>query len=305
MDLIKRFQIFVNNPWRIFYNLNKRKISHIIPDKIMLQLLYRAKMGKKLNLKNPVTFNEKLQWLKLYDHNPEYIKFVDKYEVRNYIAEKIGEEYLVPLLGVWDNVNDIDFDLLPNQFVLKCTHDSGSVIICKDKARFDVQKAKGKLQKAMETNFYWLYREWPYKNVKPRVVAEQYLEDNESEELSDYKIMCFNGKQKCTFTCTNRFSGTGLNVTFFDTEWNRLPFERHYKADLKVIKKPKSYAEMVELAEKLSENIPFSRIDFYKTNNKIYFGEITLYPGSGFEEFEPVNWDTTLGSWIKLPDDHV
>lgn len=299
MDLIKRFQIFINNPWRIFYNFNKKKISHIIPDKIMLQLLYRAKMGKRLDLKNPVTFNEKLQWLKLYDHNPKYIKLVDKYEVRNYIADKIGEEYLVPLLGVWDNVDDIDFDSLPNQFVLKCTHDSGSVIICKDKAHFDVQKAKEKLSKAMKINFYWLYREWPYKYVKPRVVAEQYLEDELADKgLTDYKVLCFNGEPRLIKCHVDRFS-ENHTADFFDTEWNNMHIVQNNSNSTIRIECPNCLNEMISLSKKLAQTFKHVRIDWYYSQQKLYFGEITLFHGSGFEAFENEENDILLGSWIQ------
>jgi len=259
-------------------------------------------MGKALNLDNPQTFNEKLQWLKLHDHNPLYTTLVDKYEVKQYIKEKLGEEYVIPIIGgPWTSVDDINFNELPNQFVLKCTHDSGGIVICRDKTKLDVEAAKKKLKKALKTKFYYGSREWPYKNVKPRIIAEKYMENESTDELIDYKLMCFNAKVKAIFTCSERFSDGGMKVTFFDTDWKKLPFERHYPVSSVDIEKPKTYEEMIKIAEKLSTNMSFVRIDFYEIQNKIYFGEFTFYPGSGFEEFNPEIWDLKLGNWIMLP----
>lgn len=280
-------------------------IVRSIPDAVYLKYMYKKVMGKKLDLKNPQTFNEKLQWLKLYDRNPEYTKMVDKYEVRQYIKDKIGEQYLIPLVGgPWDKWEDIDFSKLPDQFVLKCTHDSGSVAICRNKDEFDFDSIRKKFNRALKGNFFYGGREWPYKNVKPRIIAEKYMEEKSMDELIDYKLMCFNSKVKATFVCSDRFSKSDLKVTFYDTEWNKLPFERHYPASSVKIEKPKTYAEMIAIAEKLSESIPFVRMDFYEIQNKIYFGECTFYPGSGMEEFNPENWDLEMGSWIKLSDNN-
>lgn len=279
-----------------------------LPDKTYLQLVYRDQMGVKLDLRNPKTFNEKLQWLKLYDRNPEYINMVDKYEAKKYVAERIGDEYIIPTLGVWERFDDIDFDTLPNEFVLKCTHDSGGVIVCRDKNKFDKEDARKKIEKALKRNFYWGGREWPYKNVKPRIIAEEYMTDNCEENkddfkpgLTDYKMLCFNGKHKCSFVCSERNSKNGLKVTFYNKEWEKMPFKRHYPSSNTLCEKPKTYDEMVELAEKLAEKLPFVRVDFYEINGRVRFGELTLYPGSGFEEFSPEVWDDTLGSWIELP----
>jgi len=283
----------------MFY-FTKNLIRHLIPDSIWLRYLYRKRIGKKLNLKNPQTFNEKLQWLKLHDRKPEYTMMVDKYEVKQYVAEKIGEQYIIPTLGVWDKFDDIDFDSLPNQFVLKCTHDSGGLIIVKDKDTFDKISAKKKITRCLRRNYFWQNREWPYKNVKPRIIAEKFMSDSHEEGLFDYKFMCFNGKCKYIFTVTNRYSPKGLNVTFFDTNWNKQVFERHYKSDLNEINKPKKLDEMVLIAEKLSVGITFDRIDLYEIDGKIYFGEITFFPGSGCEEFNPEEWDKTLGDCLEL-----
>lgn len=274
-------------------------LYHLIPDKIFLKIFFRKKLGYSLNLKNPKSFNEKLQWLKLNDRKILYTQLVDKYEVRKYIKNLIGDKYLIPILGIWNRFEDIDFNVLPNKFVLKCTHDSGSVIICKDKSTFDILEANIFFNKKLKENFYFRGKEWPYKNVKPRIIAENYMSDEENNDLKDYKFMCFNGIVKCCFVCSERFENN-LKVTFFDNDWNVMPFERHYPKSNKSILKPKNFKKMIELAEKLSKNIPFVRVDFYEINNDIYFGELTFYPGCGFEEFKPIEWDYKLGEWIDL-----
>ena len=282
------------------------EIMKLIPDSIYLKIQFRKKFGRKLNLKNPLTFNEKMQWLKLYDRNPKYTVLVDKYEVKKIVSQVLGKQYIIPTIGVWDKFDDIDFDDLPNQFVLKCTHDSGGLVICLNKKSLKRNEYKEKIEKCLKNNFYYLGREWPYKNVKPRIIAEPLMSNsndnkNLKNELTDYKFMSFNGKVKCLFVCTERFSADGLKVNFFDRDWNALPFERYYPRSLKIINKPVNYNEMIMFAEKLSENIPFVRVDFYEIDNKIYFGEITFYPGSGMEEFKPSEWDRKLGDWIQLP----
>ena len=281
--------------------LNKPLIRSITPASWYLSIRYYEHLGKKLNLKNPVTFNEKLQWLKIYNHKPEYTILVAKYAVRQYISKTIGKEYLIPLAGgPWDKFDDIEFEQLPDQFVLKCTHDSASVVICKDKYNFDKEKARQKINAALKYNFYWYGREWPYKNVKPKIIAEKFMVDDCGDpDLKDYKFMCFNGVVKCSFVCTERFSGN-LRVTFFDRDWNTMPFSRTYPVSEKEIPKPVNYNQMLELAEQLSQDIPFIRVDFYEINGKIYFGELTFFPGCGFEAFHPESWDKKLGDWIIL-----
>lgn len=277
------------------------KVFNMLPDLLYLRLIYFVKIRKKLNLKKPQTFNEKIQWLKLYDRKPLYTQLVDKYEVRKYISKTIGKEYLIPLIGTWERVEDIDFSKLPNQFVLKCTHDSGGIIICKDKSKLDIEATKNKINKTLKKNYYYYGREWPYKNVKIRLICEKYVVDESNEELKDYKFMCFNGKVKCSFVCLNRNSPKGLNVDFYDINWKPMPFERHYPNSGTTISKPNNYDKMVKFAEILSKDIPFVRVDFYEVNGQLYFGEITFYPGSGFEEFNPESYDYLLGQWIQLP----
>lgn len=291
----------------VFYinkKINLGNIKNLIPDKLYCSLLYKRSIGKKLNIKNPKTFNEKLQWLKLYDRNPLYTILVDKYRFREYIADKIGQEYLIPLLGVWDNFEDIDFSKLPNQFVLKCTHDSGGQVICKDKSKLNIEEAKNIINKSLQRNYYYNGREWPYKNVKPRIICEKYMVDKSGTGLKDYKLMCFNGKVKCSFVCLNRNTPNGLNVDFYNVNWSPMPVKRHYPCSGTFTPRPKNYNKMIFCAEKLSKDISFARVDFYEINNQLYIGEITLYPGSGFEEFTPESYDELFGNWLKLPENY-
>lgn len=284
--------------------IEKLRYHHLLdwmPDKPYLELMYWVKMDHRLDLKNPRTFNEKLQWLKLYNRRPEYTMMADKVLVRDYIAKTLGPEYLIPLLGVWDDPDEIDFDKLPDRFVLKCNHNSGlGMCICKDKSKLDIDKVRADLRKGLKQNYYLTGREWPYKDIPRKILCEQYMEDV-SEELVDYKLMCFGGEVQCSFVCSERFSSNGLRVTFFDRDWRVMPFERHYPKSDAPIPKPQCYTKMVAFAEKLSEGMPFVRVDFYEIGGRLYFGELTFFPGGGYEEFTPEEWDATLGDWIALP----
>ena len=291
---------FITNKRLRFSYLTAMGLTHWMSDERFLKKEYYLAMGKTLNLNTPKTFNEKLQWLKLYNREPQYTMMVDKYAVKQYVANKIGSQYIIPTLGVWNHFDEIDFDELPNQFVLKCTHDSGGIVICKDKLNLDKRAAKQKLEYYLKRKYYYVHREWPYKNVKPRIIAEKYMSNDNGEDLNDYKLMCFNGQVKATFVCSDRFSEDGLKVTFYDTNWKRMPFERHYPASKIDIARPKTYDEMRILAEKLAFKIPFVRVDFYEVHGRVYFGELTFFPGSGYEEFTPEEWDKKLGDWINL-----
>lgn len=297
--MIKKLYTYLRHPQYFLLWLDIKGIVRL-PDDLYLKIFYRKKIGKKLNLKNPQTFNEKMQWLKLNDRKEIYTTMVDKYDVKKYVANIIGEEYIIPTIGVYDNFDNINFDELPNKFVIKCTHDSGGVVVCKDKSTFNIEIARKKINDCLKKNFYYLGREWPYKNVKPRIIIEKFLDDEKNEDLIDYKIMCFNGKAQCSFLCLNRRSKEGLNVDFYDLNWNKMPFERHYKQSNIVMEKPENYDLMIELAEKLAKNIPFVRVDFYDIKGKVYFGELTFYPGSGMEEFNPEEWDKKLGDLLVL-----
>ena len=280
----------------------KEKIKKYIPDKWYLKRFYKKKIGKSLNLSNPITFNEKLQWLKLYDRRLEYTQMVDKYEAKEYVGRLIGEKYIIPTLGVWEKFDEIDFESLPNQFVLKCTHDSGGLIICKDKQKFDKTLAKEQIEKSLKRNYYWSGREWPYKNIKPRIIAEKFMDDNGSEP-ADYKVHNFNGVPRVILVCCDRFKDSGLTQDFYSDTWEHLDVKRpEHPNSIKRIEKPAELEEMLELSKILSKDIPFVRTDFYTINNKVYFGELTFYPASGFSAFEPEEYDTIFGNWIKIPD---
>lgn len=298
IEMVRKF--FLNKEVCLGY-LTKLGIYNKMTDEDFLKMKFKVIMGRKLDLENPKTFNEKLQWLKINNRKPEYSIMVDKYLVRQYIADTIGGEYLIPLLGVWNDPDEINFEELPDQFVLKCNHNSGTgMCICKDKNKLNIQKVRNELRRGLKEDYYLKSREWPYKNVSRKIIAEAYMSDGINEGLNDYKLMCFNGQVKATFVCNNRFSEKGLNVTFYDTDWKRMPFERHYPASVTEISKPVTYEKMVKLAEKLAQNIPFVRVDFYEINGKIYFGELTFFPGSGFEEFTPEIWDEILGGWMRI-----
>lgn len=303
MNTNQKILQYIRNPLLIFPFLGYRGFFKWIPDEIYLKILFRAKVGHWPNFKNPKTYNEKMQWLKLHDRKPEYSLLVDKFEVRKFITNTLGQEYLIPLIGVWDKFEDIDFLTLPNQFVLKCTHDSGGVVICKDKSKFNIDAARKKINKSLKKNYYWGFREWPYKNVHPRIIAEQYMVDESGIELKDYKIFCFNGEPKALFVATDR----GIHETkfdFFDTDFNHLPFMQHYPNNKKrQINRPGGLNVMLDLARKLSANSVHLRTDFYDINGRVYFGELTFTHFSGFEPFEPKEWDDIFGKWIDINEE--
>lgn len=268
-------------------------------NKTYLKMRFRLFMGVWPNLDNPSTFNEKLNWMKLYYHLPIFTKLVDKYEVKPIVSKLIGEEHVIHTLGVWDRVDEIDFDSLPDKFVLKCTHDSGGLIVCKDKLKLDVQAAKQKLHRALKTNYYNISREWGYKYVKPRIIAEEYMEDCVTHSLDDYKFFCFNGKAKVMFVGTDR--STDVKFDFFDQYGKHLDIlNGHPQAKVAPILPP-TFSKMVELAELLSTGYPYMRVDLYDVDGRIYFGEYTLYHFGGTMPFSPAIWDEKMGDWIELP----
>lgn len=269
-----------------------------LSDEQYLQLKFYDAFGRFMDFSNPQTFNEKLQWLKINNRKPEYTTMVDKYKSKDYVGNIIGDEYIIPTLGVWNNFDEIDFDALPDQFVLKCTHDSGGLVVCRDKSSLDMDVTRKKIETSLSNNFYYMGREWPYKNVPHRIIAEQYMAD----DLRDYKLFCFDGVPRMTLVCSERFTKDGLKEDFYDEAWNHLEVQRPVHGNsILPIQRPKQYELMKKLTVKLSEKMPFARIDFYEINEKEYFGEITFYPASGFEGFRPEEWDLRLGEWIKLP----
>lgn len=277
------------------------KLMNFIPDCLYVRLKYRKNFGKLPNLRNPKTFNEKLNWLKLNDHKPLYTTMVDKHEAKQYVARIIGEEYIIPTYGVWDSVEEIDFDALPDKFVLKTTHDSGSVVICKEKKHFDREAAKNTMRRSLHRNFYAETREWPYKNVKRRIIAEAFLEDNSGSDIADFKVHNFNGKPKFILVCRDRFEESGLTEDFYDTGWKRLSVRRPGHPNASVPDpRPESLDLILQLSEKLSKGVDFMRTDFYVVNGKVYFGEITLYPSSASTPFVPESYDKVFGDMLNL-----
>ena len=271
-------------------------------DELFLKWKYYTVFHRFPNLKNPQTYNEKLQWLKLHDKHPEYTQMVDKAEAKKYLANIIGEEYIIPTLGVYNSFDEIDFEKLPNQFVMKCTHDSGGVVVCKDKNSLNIQAVRKKIEYGLGKSAYWGTREYPYKAINPRIIVEAYMEDESGYELKDYKIFCFDGKPKFLFVATDRgIKGEETKFDFFDLEWNLLPFINGHPNSTKPIKKPENFDKMVELSAQLSKNMPHVRVDLYNISSKIYFGELTFFHWSGMTPFIPEEWDYTFGKMICLP----
>ena len=268
-------------------------------DEQYIKMRYHVSMHKKLNLTSPQTFNEKLSWLKLHAYNPQYSVLVDKYAVKEYVASKIGEEYIIPTIGVFDSMDDVDFKKCPPQFVIKCTHDSQSTIVVKDKNVFNEKKTRAKLNKCLKQNFFWSTREYPYKDVKPRIIIEEYIEDKTGGGLNDYKFFCFNGVPKLMFIATGRPVNTCFD--FYDMDFNHIDLKQGHPNSSKRIQKPEGWDEMIKLASILSKGYPHVRVDFYNINGKVYFGELTFFHFGADMPFEPNSWDLKMGEWLELP----
>lgn len=282
--------------------LASRGFYNSMSDEKFLKKKYRLIFGTEPNLLHPKTFNEKLQWLKLYDREPLYTTLVDKYAVRQYIADKLGEEYLVPLAGgPWEKVEDIDFDALPRQFVLKCTHDSGGVLVVKDKSALNVDVAKSFLNKRLARNYFYGCREWPYKDLRPRIYAEKFMQNADEKALNVYKLMCFGGTPKI-FQVIQNDKLNSETVDYFDTDWNLLNMRQNFPNSAQPLAKPECIQDLLQLAEKLSSGFPFLRTDFYVVDGRVFFSELTFYSDGGFACFDPPEWDKILGSWIELPE---
>lgn len=278
-----------------------KKIMRLCPDRMYIHLKWIGRrMPYRLNLKHPRTFNEKLQWMKLYDRKPLYTTLVDKYSVKQYVSTMCGEEYVIPVLGVWERVEDIEWEKLPRQFVIKCSHDCGGMVICRDKSKLNKDQAREKIRQCFLKDYYYEGREWPYKNVKKRIFAEQYMED-EYGELRDYKFFCFDGVVKAMFVASERTIGEEVKFDFFDENFIHLDLKQgHPNADA-VPNKPQGFETMKKLAAMLSKGIPQVRIDFYDVNGHVFFGEFTFFHFGGMVSFEPIEWDYTFGSWVQLP----
>jgi len=299
MNIKRYFQ----NPWRILARPMYSGWFDFLSDKQYLRLVYHIKMGKKLNLDSPKTFNEKIQWLKLYDRKPIYTDMVDKIKAKEYVASLIGKEYIIPTIATYDNPDQIDFNVLPNQFVLKCNHGCGDMCICADKTKIDLDKVRKTLWDGMRHDYYMQWREWPYKDVERRIICEQYMVDESGYELKDYKFFCFNGKPEFLFVATDRqLKGEETKFDFFDMNFNHLPITNGHPNNPHGVKKPIGFEKMKELAAVLSEGIPHLRVDFYNINGHIYFGELTFSHWSGLTPFSPEEWDLRFGELIKLPN---
>lgn len=302
MTIFRKINTFLHNPWTLGQKFMEWT-WWLWSDAAYLKLYYFFNMKKTLPLKNPNTYNEKLQWLKLYDRNPLYTKLVDKYEVKRYVSERIGQEYVAKVLAKWDRVEEVSFESLPKSFVLKTTHGGGNngVIIVKDKQAMDIDKVRADLAKSMEYDLYRLSKEWPYKNVKRRIFAEEYIEDTETCELRDYKFFCFDGVVKAMFVATERQTREEPFFNFFDEDYNSLDVKQgHPRAEIPPVK-PALFEQMKQVAETLSKGLTHVRIDLYQANDKIYFGEFTFYHFGGVVPFEPSSWDARFGSWLKIP----
>ena len=292
---------FLTDPMTRLNILSHYKLLTWMSSETFLRKAFRYSMGRELDLENPVTYTEKLQWLKLYDHRPEYTRMVDKYGVKQYVAERLGEEHVIPVLGVWERAEDIDFDSLPQRFVLKTTHDSGGIVVCKDKSKLDIEAARKRMKRFLKRDYYEHKREWPYKDVKPRIMAEKYMEDTRQGELRDYKFFTFGGEPRVLYIAQGRGKGGETVADFFDMDFNHLPFTiDHDMADVPP-EKPVQFEEMKRMAALLSQGTPQLRVDFYEVDGQIYFGEMTFFHCSGLNPFHPEEWDRIFGDWVTLP----
>ena len=288
-----------NDPFIVFRFILKRLSKKIKDDETYIKWMFFFWQYRFPDLKQPKTYCEKLQWLKLHDRHDEYSKMVDKYEAKKYVANIIGEKYIIPTLGVWNEFDQIDFQKLPKEFVLKCTHDSGGLVVCRDKNSLDYQKSRCKINKCLNRNYYWECRETHYRNISPRIIAEKYMADD-SGELSDYKIFCFSGKPRFIQVDYGRFSKHIRNI--YSPEWELLELQNGYPRDEKVIiERPEKLDEMLYIAETLSYGFPHLRVDLYYIQGNVYFGELTFFHSGGFKKFEPIEWENKIGEWLKLP----
>ncbi|WP_300902903.1 ATP-grasp fold amidoligase family protein [uncultured Clostridium sp.] len=295
---------FVKNPYKVVVYLGNKNLLNWLSDERYIKMIYKARTGKTLNLKNPSTYNEKLQWLKLYNRNSIYTQMVDKYEVRNYIKNSIGEKYLIPLIGQWDNFNDINFEELPMKFILKCNHDSGGLVVCLDKNKLDLDKINKRINKSLKRNYYNHSREWPYKNIKPKIICEEFIQDEDGKAPMDYKFYCFNGEIKLIQVDIDRFGNHKQN--FYDENWNFKDIRIHCENDKNIeINEPINFNEMKKVVKKLAKEIPHVRVDLYNVNGKIYFGELTFFHMSGMTNFKDEKLNEKMGEWIYLPNVNI
>lgn len=298
--MTKNFHYYITHPKSIL-NAFLCRTSFLYTQKFLVKTVYWCNMNKRLNLDKPITYNEKLNWLKIYNHKAIYTTMVDKYAVKEYVANIVGSEYIIPTLGVWSRFEDIDFSKLPDSFVLKTTHDGGSlgVVVCKNKATFDKDKARQMLNASLHTNVY--QGEWPYKDVPRRIIAEQYMHDTATDELRDYKFFCFDGEVKALFIATDRGrEDTEVKFDFYDENFCHLPFKQGHPHQIKPIEKPYNFELMKKLAAQISKGEKHMRVDLYEINGRVYFGEITFFHFGGIVPFEPEEWDYKFGEWLSI-----
>ncbi len=279
------------------------RLMDFLPDKLMIKIQYRISTGKKLNLKNPTGFTEKIQWYKLYYRNDLLTKCSDKYAVREYVEQKGLANILVPLYGVYEKAEDINFDKLPNRFVLKTTNGSHTNILCDDKQKLNKKETTQIINQWIDKRSNKLGREWSYYDIKPKIICEKYLDKDTDNDLVDYKFFCFNGEPFYLYVITDRFSTEGPQLGIFDMEFNKLPYKRPDIKDInKKINKPKNFERMIEIAKTLSKDFPHVRVDLYNINGHIYFGELTFYNGSGYKIYVPEKWNNIVGEKFELPN---
>lgn len=278
-----------------------KRLSRLIPDRLYIQLRYFMKFRRFCDLSDPKTYNEKLQWMKLNYRIPGEWALVDKFEVKHRVAAQIGGDYIIPTLGLYDSVDEIDFDTLPDSFVLKCTHDSGGVVLVRDKSRLDVAAARKKLQQTMEKNYFYGGREPHYRDITPRIIAEPFLQDDGAGQLLDYKFFCFDGEAKALFIASDRASGN-VKFDYFDADYKSLDIRQPYPNSDVRPEKPERYDQMLDIAQKLAQGHPHVRVDLYQVNGRVYFGELTFYHFGGMEPFTPEKWDRVFGDWLTLPE---
>lgn len=296
MSIVKRL---IENPYRVFNVLNKWRMLGWVSDEIYLKIIYRARLGKKLNLQNPKTFNEKIQWMKLHCREQQPGFLTDKYLVKKYVADRVGERYLIPTIGIWNSFDAIDFESLPKQFVLKCTHDSGTVVVCRDKNKLDRDNIRKRFENALRRNYYTEGREISYKYIEPRIMAEEYVQDMASANLTVYKIMCFGGEPKLIKVICDDHTDT-QTIDFMDTDWKKVRLKQNFPNRDGELPKPRKLDEMLSVAKELSKDFAYLRVDLYEAGEKIYFSEISFFSDSGFAPFYPEEWDEKLGGWVHL-----
>ncbi len=298
---IRKLLHLIDRPKALYHKIMQR-ISETYADRLAIKEMWKSNMDYDLNLDNPQTFNEKLQWLKLYDRNPQYTILADKYKIKEWIETNIGKQYVIPLLGVYHHFDEINFDKLPNQFVLKCNHDCGSVIICKDKNTFDKASAKVKLEEHLKMDFFIPYREWCYKNIPRRIICEKYMQNETDSELTDYKFFCFNGVPRFLYVSYNLSNWNEAFINYMNLDWTPAPFHRPDFQEFKEIPpKPSKFEEMIELSKQIAKEFTFVRVDLFQIDNQIYVSELTFYPGAGIDKFIPEGWDRKIGDLLQLP----